>query len=137
FSLRCRLLNELDWAEEQAAEVAWTRRDEGLPKLLVVNRTLRLRAEQPELFVAGAYDALPLEGSRAGPALGVWRGGGAVVVVPRLGGGMGGDWAGTSGELPPGDWIDRFTGRRHPGGEVPLARLVEGFPVALLARVGS
>ena len=137
FPLRCRLLNELDWAEEQSAEVAWARRDEGLPKLLVVNRTLRLRAERPELFAAGSYDPLPLEGARAGHALAFCRGGGAVVVVPRLVVGVGGDWAGTSLELPPGDWIDRFTGRQHPGREVQLARLLEGFPVALLARVGS
>jgi len=136
FSLRCQLLNELDWADGQAAEVAWSRRDEGLPKLLVVNRTLRLRAEQPELFVRGSYDPLPVAGARAAHALAFSRGGGAVVVVPRLVVGMGGDWADTRVELPPGDWTDRFTGRRHPGGEVQLARLLHGFPVALLARTG-
>ncbi|HKA08940.1 MAG TPA: malto-oligosyltrehalose synthase [Candidatus Dormibacteraeota bacterium] len=136
FSLRCQLLNELDWADEQAAEVAWSRRDEGLPKLLVVNRTLRLRAEQPELFVRGSYDPLPVAGARAAHALAFSRGGGAVVVVPRLVVGMGGDWADTRVELPPGDWTDRFTGRRHPGGEVQLARLLHGFPVALLAPTG-
>src|SRR5262249_10230226 len=96
FSLPCRLLNELDWAEGEGAGVAWTRRGEGLPKRVVGNRTLGLRAEQAELFGGGSYDALPLEGSRAGHALAFCRGGGAVVVVPRLVVGMGGDWADTS-----------------------------------------
>ena len=135
FPLRCRLLNELDWAEEQSAEVAWARRDEGLPKLLVVNRTLRLRAERPELFMGGSYDPLPLGGAQADHAIAFCRGGGAVTVVPRLVVGLGDDWADTRVELPPGDWTDRFTGSRHAGGEVPLARLLQGFPVALLARV--
>jgi len=136
FSLRCQLLNELDWADEQAVEVAWARREEGLPKLLVVNRTLRLRAEQPELFVGGSYDPLPLHGARAAHALAFCRGGGAVVVVPRFMVALGGDWADTWVDLPPGDWTDRFTGRRHRGGEVQLAHLLQGFPVALLARAG-
>jgi len=137
YSLRCRLLNELDWAEQQSAEVAWARRDEGLPKLLVVNRTLQLRAERPELFVGGSYDPLPVDGAHAEHALAFCRGGGAVTVVPRLVVGLGGDWADTRVELPPGEWTDRFTGRRHQGGEVPLVRLLRGFPVALLARVAG
>ena len=137
YSLRCRLLNELDWAEQQSAEVAWARRDEGLPKLLVVNRTLQLRAERPELFVGGSYDPLPVNGAHAHHALAFCRGGGAVTVVPRLVVGLGGDWADTRVELPPGEWTDRFTGRRHEGGEVPLTRLLQAFPVALLAQVAG
>lgn len=137
YSLRCRLLNELDWAEQQSAEMAWARRDEGLPKLLLVNQTLQLRAERPELFVGGSYDPLPVDGAHAEHALAFCRGGGAVTVVPRLVVGLGGDWADTRVELPPGDWTDRFTGRQHQGGEASVARLLQGFPVALLARVAG
>jgi (1->4)-alpha-D-glucan 1-alpha-D-glucosylmutase len=134
FALRRRLLNELAQAGELAAEVAWARRDEGLPKLLVVSRTLQLRAERPELFTGGSYEPLSLEGSRAHHAVAFCRGGGAVTVVPRMVVGLGGDWGETAVELPRGRWTDRFTGRQHQGGYVPLARLMQGFPVALLAR---
>src|SRR5262249_13822174 len=108
----------------------------GVPDPSAANRTHGQAANQPELFVRGSYDPLPVAGARAAHALAFSRGGGAVVVVPRLVVGMGGDWADTRVELPPGDWTDRFTGRRHPGGEVQLARLLHGFPVALLAPTG-
>src|SRR5262249_29774553 len=73
----------LDWADEQAAEVAWSRRDEGLPQLLVVNRALRLRAEKPELFVRGSFDPLPGAGARGAHAPALRRGGGRAGVVRR------------------------------------------------------
>lgn len=134
FPLRRRLLSELNEAGERAAEVAWERRDEGLPKLLVVSRALRLRAERPELFSEASYEALPVEGAQAHHAVAFCRGGGAVTVVPRLVVGLGGDWAGSTVDLPPGHWKDCFTGREHPGGTVPLAALLGGFPVALLKK---
>jgi (1->4)-alpha-D-glucan 1-alpha-D-glucosylmutase len=55
-------------------------------------------------------------------------------VVPRLTLVLGGDWADTTCEVPPGPWVDRFTGARFGGGAVPVAELLAGFPVALLAR---
>ena len=136
FPLRRRLLDELERAGDRAAEVAWARQDEGLPKLLVVTRTLQLRAERPELFTGGSYQPLPLDGPRAHHALAFCRGRGAVTVVPRLVAGLGGAWGATAVELPEGLWTDRFTGRQHRGGRVPLTRLLQGFPVALLASVG-
>jgi len=134
FALRRRLLDELDRAGDRAAEVAWARQHEGLPKLLVVSRTLQLRAERPELFTGGSYEPLPVDGPRAHHALGFCRDGGAVTVVPRLVAGLGDDWGATAVELPDGRWTDRFTGHAHPGGRVPLTRLLQAFPVALLAR---
>jgi (1->4)-alpha-D-glucan 1-alpha-D-glucosylmutase len=134
FELRRCLLDQLDAAGDLAAEVAWERRAEGLPKLLVVSRALRLRADRPELFDGGDYRPLPVTGSRAATALAFCRGGAAVTVVPRLVTGRGRDPGDPVVELPPGAWIDRFTGRPAPGGPVRLARLLEGFPVALLDR---
>ncbi|HEY4027243.1 MAG TPA: malto-oligosyltrehalose synthase [Candidatus Dormibacteraeota bacterium] len=134
FAARARMLEELDGLGDRAAEVAWARRDEGLPKLLVVTRALRLRAARPRLFAAGAYEPLPVRGVRAGHALAFCRGGGAVTIVPRLVLGLGGGWGETTVELPPGAWVDRFTGRSLPGGPAPLAVVLDVFPVALLER---
>jgi len=35
--------------------------------------------------------------------------------------------------LPDGNWTDRLTGARHTG-RVPVARLLERYPAALLVR---
>jgi (1->4)-alpha-D-glucan 1-alpha-D-glucosylmutase len=133
-----RLLAELDDLGEGAAGAAWARRDEGLPKLLVVSRALRLRAARPELYAGGAYAPLSVLGSSAHHVVAFCRGGGAATIVPRLALGLGWGseagacWGDTTVELPPGDWVDRLTGQPTPGGVVPLAGLLATFPVALL-----
>jgi (1->4)-alpha-D-glucan 1-alpha-D-glucosylmutase len=132
FDLRRRLLGELD---RLGAEEAWARADEGLPKLLVVQRTLQLRRQRPDLYGPGAsYQALVADGPRAEHVLAFARGGEAITVVPRLVLRLGGDWAGTELPLPPGRWRDELTGETLPGGPQPLARLLAKFPVALLVR---
>jgi (1->4)-alpha-D-glucan 1-alpha-D-glucosylmutase len=105
-----------------------------LPKLLVVNRALALRAERPEAFATGSYLPLPVLGARARHAVAFSRGDEAVVVVTRLSLRLGGDWEATVCELPPGPWRDRFTGAVFAGGETRLAGLLGDFPVALLSR---
>jgi (1->4)-alpha-D-glucan 1-alpha-D-glucosylmutase len=137
FERRRILLQELEELDElggDAAAAAWERRDEGLPKLLVVSRALRLRSRRPDLFARAAYTPLPACGSRAPHALAFRRGGGAVTVVPRLVLGLAGDWGDTAVELPAGRWRDVFTGAEAQGGAVPLRELLAGFPVALLER---
>jgi (1->4)-alpha-D-glucan 1-alpha-D-glucosylmutase len=137
FALRSRLLAELDAAEGAAARMALARADEGLPKLLVVSRALRLRRERPELFDGASYRPLPLSGSRADHAVVLCRAEGAVTIVPRLVAGLAraGGWADTAVELPEGRWVDRMTGRPSAGGVAALADLFADFPVALLERV--
>jgi (1->4)-alpha-D-glucan 1-alpha-D-glucosylmutase len=135
FELRRRLLAELDALGERAAVVAWERGAEGLPKLLVVSRTLRARAELPDVFAAGDYRPLNVTGSRAAHAVAFCRGDAAVTVVPRLAATLDG-WGDTAVELPPCRFVDRFTGREAGGGSVPLDVLLGGFPVALLVRAG-
>jgi (1->4)-alpha-D-glucan 1-alpha-D-glucosylmutase len=116
YRLRRRVLAELD---DMSAAEAWARRDgAGHPKLLVVREALRLRRERPDVFRSGAYT--PLE---AGDDLVAFaRADDVVTVVPRLGG------RGPA-PLPPGRWVDRFTGATFEH-EVRL----EQFPVALLVR---
>ena len=137
FGLRARLLAELDELEDGAAAAALERCDEGLPKLLVVSRALRLRAARPEAFDRGSYRELPLLGSLPGHAVAFCRGEAVCVVVPRLGFGVerAGGWGDTAVALPAGSWVDRLTGRRVAGREVPVADLLAGFPVALLELV--
>jgi (1->4)-alpha-D-glucan 1-alpha-D-glucosylmutase len=136
FALRARLLAELDAVGDGAGAVARERCDEGLPKLLVVSRALRLRAARPEAF-EGAYDELPVVGAQAPHAVAFCRGEAVCVVVPRLALSLerAGGWGDTAVELPAGSWVDCLTGRPSAGGEVPVAGLLAGFPVALLERV--
>ncbi len=133
YELRRRLLGELDGL---GAEEAWARPDDGLPKLLVVQRTLQLRRRRPAAFgPAGTYRPLVAQGPKARHAVAFARAEEIVAVVPRLVLGLAGDWAGTELELPPGRWRDEFTGAAVDGGRRSLADLLGRFPVALLARV--
>ncbi len=116
-------------------EEVLARSDEGVPKLWVISRALRLRRERPELFgPEGGYRPLPARGSKAENALAFARGDGAVTITPRLVMGLDGDWADTALEVPPGRWRDVMTGGEWDGGETPLRELLARFPVALLAR---
>jgi (1->4)-alpha-D-glucan 1-alpha-D-glucosylmutase len=119
-----------------ASVVARTTLDSG--KLLVSSRALRLRREHPDWF-AGAYRPLPVTGSAALHAVAFCRAAAVVTVATRLPAGLrrSGGWRDTTLRLPSGDWRDVLTGTRHPGGEVSLASLTGGLPVALLVRGGS
>lgn len=105
--------------------------ESGAAKLLLTARTLRLRRDRPELFTR--YTPLPAAGPAAGHAVAFDRGG-AVAVATRLPAGLAarGGWGDTVLLLPPGVWHDELTGRRHDGGEAPLADLLAAYPVALL-----
>jgi (1->4)-alpha-D-glucan 1-alpha-D-glucosylmutase len=132
FALRQRRLGELD---QLGADGAWGRAEDGLPKLLVVQRALQLRRQRPDLFgPAGSYRPLAGEGARARHLVAFVRGGEAVTVVPRLVLTLAGDWAGTELELPPGSWRNELTDESIAGGRQPVAGLLERFPVALLVR---
>jgi (1->4)-alpha-D-glucan 1-alpha-D-glucosylmutase len=131
--LRRRLLEE---AERTAPEVAWTERTgEGLPKLLLIQRALRLRRRRAECFGAGgAYRALAADGPKASHLVAFVRGDAVLTAVPRLVLGLRDDWAGTTLDLPPGRWTDALDGERVLEGRVAAADLLAPFPVALLER---
>jgi (1->4)-alpha-D-glucan 1-alpha-D-glucosylmutase len=127
YDLRARLLRGLD---SLPVEEVLARADEGLPKLLVTSRALRLRRERAAAF-AGSYDALPVEGPYADRVVAFARGGDVVTVVPRLSVHVT-DWKDTTVALPPGDWRNVLTG--DPARGVAVAELLGRFPVALLER---
>ena len=108
--------------------------DTGAAKLLLVTRALRLRRDRPELFVR--YAPLPVVGEAREHALAFDRGG-VIAVATRLPVGLAarGGWGDTAVLVPTGDWRDELTGAEVSGGLVPLATLLDRYPVALLARV--
>ncbi|HUR17307.1 MAG TPA: malto-oligosyltrehalose synthase [Acidimicrobiales bacterium] len=132
FGVRRALLGE---SEQVTAGEAWRRADEGLPKMMVTARALRLRRDHPEVFgPAGSYEPLSVTGARAEHVVAFARGGTAVTVVPRLVIGLGAEpnWLDTSFTLPDRPWRNLFSGEDLKGGEQKLADVFDGFPVALL-----
>jgi (1->4)-alpha-D-glucan 1-alpha-D-glucosylmutase len=132
FELRAQLAGEIDTV---GPEQAWERAAEGLPKLLVVARALRLRQRRPDLLAPGArYEALSVTGPKERHLVAFARAGGAVTLAPRLLIGLGDAWGETSVNLPPGRWRDEFTGEVWEGGQQALSGLLARFPVGLLVR---
>ena len=131
-ALRAELMAELDNLD--ITEICH-RTEVGLSKLHVVRTALRLRRDRPTSFgVAGPYVPLTAHGPRAGHCLAFGRGDDIITVVPRLPVSLGGDWRGTTLPVPAGAWVDTLSGARLDGGSVPVAQLLEHFPVALLCR---
>ncbi|WP_019623507.1 malto-oligosyltrehalose synthase [Thioalkalivibrio thiocyanoxidans] len=132
FETRHQLLEEL--GHLTPAQIS-ARADEGLPKQWVVQQALALRRRHPEWFRPdAAYTPLGATGERARHAVAYLRGEGALVLVPRLVLGLAGDWRDTRLGLPPGVWHNRLSGETFEGGDRPVAKLLDAFPVALLER---
>ena len=103
-------------------------------KIRVVAETLRLRRERPDTFLAGAHTPVLANGPGADHVIAFQRGGDVLVAVSRFTVALEETgWGDTSLELPDGDWVDRFTDRRHVG-SVPVAELFTDRPTALLVR---
>jgi (1->4)-alpha-D-glucan 1-alpha-D-glucosylmutase len=133
FEERSRLLDELGTLS--TAEIV-ARADEGLPKTWVIRAALALRRRHLDWFGPdGAYEAIEADGERADHVVAYLRGGGALVVVPRLVMGLADGWGDTSLTLPAGRWRDVLARRDREGGAHAVADLLAGFPVALLERV--
>jgi (1->4)-alpha-D-glucan 1-alpha-D-glucosylmutase len=149
YAARRALLADLAQA---GPDEAMTRAEVGGPKLWLIGRVLGYRRRSPAVFGPGSdYHPVPAEGAKAGHIVAFLRdlpgeAGGLVVVVPRLVARLGGGWADTAVDLPPGRWAsvlgDTQLGgaRRHAdefeGGPIGVADLLGRFPVAVLARVG-
>jgi (1->4)-alpha-D-glucan 1-alpha-D-glucosylmutase len=132
YALRRKLLAELQTMD---AGGVMARMEEGLPKLWVIHRALKLREEHREWFGAEAeYVAMAAEGARKEHVIAYGRGEHVVTVVPRLPFGLKSEWKDTTVELPAGEWRNRLTDERVHGGTVKLAELLKAFPVALLTR---
>ncbi|WP_394554136.1 malto-oligosyltrehalose synthase [Agromyces sp. MMS24-JH15] len=110
----------------------------GAAKLLVTSRALRLRRDRPDLFTR--YTPFDLVGEASDHAIAFDRGG-AVAIATRLPAGLaarGPDpWGDTVLLRHPGPTVDVLTGRRFEGSELPLATLLDRYPVALLGPVAD
>jgi (1->4)-alpha-D-glucan 1-alpha-D-glucosylmutase len=126
FESRRRLLAE---TKQLPLKEIWERRAEGLPKIWLIHKTLKLRARKTKLF-RGDYAPLVARGEKAGHAFAFMRGGGAMAIIPRLVLGLK-DWRDTFVELPRGQWCNEFTGEKF-NGSARLSELLKNFPVALL-----
>src|SRR4029079_14427625 len=94
--------------------------DEGVVKLLVTSRALRLRRDRPELFTGYT----PVVATRpAADHLFAFDRGGALTLATRLPAGLdrAGGWQDTTVELPTGAWGDELTRHRFNGGGLPGA----------------
>ncbi len=105
--------------------------DSGLAKMLITSRALRLRRDNPELFYR--YRPGGVAGEASDHAVAMDRGG-VLAVASRLPVGLErrGGWGDTvllRRELPA---TDAITGRRFGRGPIPLADLLDTYPVALL-----
>jgi (1->4)-alpha-D-glucan 1-alpha-D-glucosylmutase len=160
FKKRVRLLAELQQQEEQRGRLGliqdlldhW---QDGRIKLFVTSTALNFRRDHSDLFLDGAYQALPATGAKKENVLAFVRHTGdawAVTAVPRLvtklapaGRPPIGEsiWAAGALHLPkeaPIDWVNILTGEKlqarasKRGRSLPMAEVFSKFPVALLTQ---
>jgi (1->4)-alpha-D-glucan 1-alpha-D-glucosylmutase len=129
FQLRRRLLEE---AKSLPAGAIWDRRAEGLPKMWLIQKTLKLRERHPQFF-AGDYQPVCASGERAENVFAFQRSGKILTVIPRFTVKVNHQWRGTKLDLPPGTWKHEFAGGDFAG-EIYAEDLLRIFPVALLVR---
>jgi (1->4)-alpha-D-glucan 1-alpha-D-glucosylmutase len=136
YELRQSMLNELQ--QGMRPEEIMQRAESGLPKLWLAHKALTLRRNHPEWFGAQA-DYLPLQalGAKAAHVLGFARAGSVAVVVQRWNIERGDSWAGSTVDMPPGQWRNLLTGDVLQGGRLRIQSLLNRFPVALLERVSE
>jgi (1->4)-alpha-D-glucan 1-alpha-D-glucosylmutase len=131
YTLRRKLLDELDTL---CPRCVMDRIDEGLPKLLTIQRALMLRKQHPDWFSADAdYQPLHAHGTQANCIIATQRGNSVITVVPRWSYGVQ-DWGETTVEVPSGNWRNRLTDTNLSGGRIKIDTLLKDFPVALLTR---
>jgi (1->4)-alpha-D-glucan 1-alpha-D-glucosylmutase len=134
YDLRRKILER---ARTASAGEALASLDDGTAKIWLISRVLGLRARRPELFAPDAgYRAVTAQGDRRAHVVAFERGGGTVVVAPRLVSHLGwpADWRDTTIELPAGTWHDELSDTDVGGGHVRLVDLLAAFPMTLLVR---
>jgi (1->4)-alpha-D-glucan 1-alpha-D-glucosylmutase len=131
YLLRRRLLAQLDG---MTVEEIWSRIDEGLPKLWIIRQTLKLKRSRKVLEPESSYRPLVARGEKSVHVVAYTRGERIATVVPRLVIKLGSKWGDTTLGLPKGCWHNAFTNETFNGGDIPVAKLLERFPVALLCQ---
>jgi (1->4)-alpha-D-glucan 1-alpha-D-glucosylmutase len=129
YSLRQRLLAE---AKELGGKEVWERRDEALPKIWLIQKTLNLRAKWPAFF-DGNFEPLSAQGAKANHVVAFIRGGGIITLVPRFVLELKGEWGDTIIEIPAGCWVNEFTGETFAG-KMTAGEIFKIFPVAVLVK---
>lgn len=133
YATRVSLLAELESGIEP--EEILRRMDTGLPKLWVLFCALNLRKQNPQWFGSRAdYRPLAVEGKKADYCVSYMRGGAVATVAPRWSLKLGGNWSGTTVDLPVARWKNVFTGDVLSGGRVAVHTVLKRFPVALLIK---
>ncbi len=127
-----RRQNLLGTAGSMTAEKIWERRPEGLPKLWLIQKALKLRARIRN-FHQLDYQPVFASGSQAGHLFVFSRGGRIITIVQRLTLKLNNDWQDTELALPDGKWLNEFTGEIY-NVKISPGHLFKKFPVALLAR---
>lgn len=131
FDMRKKLFSELpSLSPAQILE----RSDEGLPKLWLTHRALRVRHDYPDVFKSGDYQPLQADGAHADRVVSFVRAATVMTVVPRLTATLNGQWADTSIVLPTGKWHNVLTEDSELSGTIPIGELLRQFPVALLVK---
>jgi (1->4)-alpha-D-glucan 1-alpha-D-glucosylmutase len=132
YALRRRLLQEL---AALSPETISSRRREGLPKLWIIQQTLKIRRERPQIFGAsGGYRPLYASGDKHEHVVAYARGEDVIVIAPRWLMTLKADWSDTVLTVPSGRWHNPFDGRFLNGGAYRLQDMLRTFPVALLCR---
>ena len=129
FKVRQNLMEEAKLCD---AEKIWHRRAEGLPKLWLIQKTLKLRERLPEFSIFD-YEPLFAEGAHAENIIAFLRGDQVLTIVPRFTLKLNSNWQDTNLELPPGNWRNEFTGEPWAG-RIRIESIFVKFPVALLTR---
>jgi (1->4)-alpha-D-glucan 1-alpha-D-glucosylmutase len=123
----------LETAVSTTPREAWAQADSGLPKMLLLNRLLRLRAERPEIF-EGSYEAVQVHGSRGDNVIAFERAGTLLTIAPRLSTHLQSGWGDTRIALPEGTWVCALGGSSSNSGTASMNELLAGFPVGVLVR---
>ncbi|HUJ09669.1 MAG TPA: malto-oligosyltrehalose synthase [Verrucomicrobiae bacterium] len=132
FAMRRRLLAELSGL---SVDQVWRRRNEGLPKIWLLQKTLHFRRDHPELLGGeSSYEPCSATGAKAEHVVAFIRSARVATIVPRLVVRLKGEWNDTRLSLPAGNWTNELTGEAVAGGVCHLADLLKHFPVALLSR---
>ncbi len=126
YQLRTRLLAELP--RLTPAQIM-ARMEEGLPKLHLIHTCLKLRRNNPELFI-GPYTPLSTLEQTTDQIIAYQRGNSLITIAPVRT--MTPAWQQTTITLPPGTWTNLLTNETHPAGPIQTSSLLQSFPVALL-----
>jgi len=133
FELRRRMMAALERGMEIDDIVRGM--ETGLPKLWVAHTALRLRGLHAEWLGADAdYTPLVADGPKREHLVGFVRAGRVATIVPRWTLKLGDSWAGTTVELPAGNWKNLLARETVRGGRQRVQPLLQRFPVGLLVR---